>query len=47
MSDATLQYSLFAEEYLLREIGQSAHVPQVALNELVANAGSRGREGWP
>jgi hypothetical protein len=38
MSNAPLQSSLFEEDYLLRELGQVAHVPQVALTELVANA---------
>ena len=38
MSDKPLQPSLFEEDYLLRELGQVAHVPQVALTELVANA---------
>ncbi|MCH5536744.1 MULTISPECIES: ATP-binding protein [Pseudomonas syringae group] len=34
--------SLFEEDYLLRELGQVAHVPQVALTELVANAWDAG-----
>jgi Histidine kinase-, DNA gyrase B-, and HSP90-like ATPase len=38
----TLQTSLFEEDYLLRELGQVAHVPQVALTELVANAWDAG-----
>jgi hypothetical protein len=38
----TLQSSLFEEDYLLRELGQVAHVPQVALTELVANAWDAG-----
>lgn len=38
MSDKPLQPSLFEEDYLLRELGQVAHVPQDALTELVANA---------
>lgn len=38
MSDNPLQTSLFEEDYLLRELGQVARVPQVALTELVANA---------
>ena len=42
MSDAPLQSSLFEEDYLLRELGQVAHVPQVALTELVANAWDAG-----
>jgi len=42
MPDATLQNSLFEEDYLLRELGQVAHVPQVALTELVANAWDAG-----
>ena len=37
-----LQTSLFEEDYLLRELGQVAHVPQVALTELVANAWDAG-----
>jgi hypothetical protein len=36
MPDAPLQSSLFEEDYLLRELGQVAHVPQVALTELNA-----------
>lgn len=32
MPDAPLQSSLFEEDYLLRELGQVAHVPQVALS---------------
>jgi len=42
MSEAPLQPSLFEEDYLLRELGQVAHVPQVALTELVANAWDAG-----
>jgi len=42
MPDAPLQSSLFEEDYLLRELGQVAHVPQVALTELVANAWDAG-----
>lgn len=42
MTDSTLQNSLFEEDYLLRELGQVAHVPQVALTELVANAWDAG-----
>lgn len=42
MSDRPLQNSLFEEDYLLRELGQVAHVPQVALTELVANAWDAG-----
>jgi hypothetical protein len=38
MPDQPLQNSLFEDDYLLRELGQVAHVPQVALTELVANA---------
>lgn len=41
-SPAVLQTSLFEEDYLLRELGQVAHVPQVALTELVANAWDAG-----
>lgn len=33
MPDAPLQSSLFEEDYLLRELSQVAHVPQVALTE--------------
>ncbi len=42
MPDQPLQTSLFEEDYLLRELGQVAHVPQVALTELVANAWDAG-----
>lgn len=42
MSDGLFQSSLFEEDYLLRELGQVAHVPQVALTELVANAWDAG-----
>lgn len=42
MLDQTLQGSLFEEDYLLRELGQVAHVPQVALTELVANSWDAG-----
>lgn len=42
MPDQPLQNSLFEEDYLLRELGQVAHVPQVALTELVANAWDAG-----
>ena len=42
MSDTPIQSSLFEEDYLLRELGQVAHVPQVALTELVANAWDAG-----
>ena len=42
MADTTLQSSLFEEDYLLRELGSVAHVPQVALTELVANAWDAG-----
>jgi hypothetical protein len=42
MSEALLQTSMFEEDYLLRELGQVAHVPQVALTELVANAWDAG-----
>jgi hypothetical protein len=41
-SPEVLQTSLFEEGYLLRELGQVAHVPQVALTELVANAWDAG-----
>jgi hypothetical protein len=36
------QTALFEDDYLLRELGQVAHVPQVALTELVANAWDSG-----
>lgn len=42
MSEKPLQNSLFEDDYLLRELGQVAHVPQVALTELVANAWDAG-----
>ena len=42
MVDPTLQTSLFEEDYLLRELGSVAHVPHVALTELVANAWDAG-----
>jgi hypothetical protein len=42
MSDDHFQHSLFEEDYLLRELGQVAHVPQIALTELVANAWDAG-----
>lgn len=42
MSNSPIQISLFEEDYLLRELGQIAHVPQVALTELVANAWDAG-----
>lgn len=42
MSDPSVQNSLFEDDYLLRELGQVAHVPQVALTELVANAWDAG-----
>lgn len=42
MPDMPIQPSLFEEDYLLRELGQVAHVPQVALTELVANAWDAG-----
>ena len=37
MAESPIQSSLFEEDYLLRELGQVAHVPQVALTELMAN----------
>lgn len=37
-----IQNSLFEEDYLLRELGPVAHVPQAALTELVANAWDAG-----
>lgn len=42
MPDQPLQNSLFEDDYLLRELGQVAHVPQVALTEQVANAWDAG-----
>lgn len=42
MPNQPLQNSLFEDDYLLRELGQVAHVPQVALTELVANAWDAG-----
>lgn len=42
MLEQPLHTSLFEEDYLLRELGQVAHVPQVALTELVANAWDAG-----
>jgi len=42
MPEAPIHPSLFEEDYLLRELGQVAHVPQVALTELVANAWDAG-----
>lgn len=42
MVEKPLQNSLFEDDYLLRELGQVAHVPQVALTELVANAWDAG-----
>ncbi len=41
-STDVLQTSMFEEDYLIRELGQVAHVPQVALTELVANAWDAG-----
>lgn len=42
MTDTAPQTALFEDDYLLRELGQVAHVPQVALTELVANAWDAG-----
>lgn len=42
MTDQPIQNSMFEDDYLLRELGQVAHVPQVALTELVANAWDAG-----
>lgn len=42
MAKTTSQSALFEDDYLLRELGQVAHVPQVALTELVANAWDAG-----
>lgn len=42
MPDAQSQAAFFEDDYLLRELGQVAHVPQVALTELVANSWDAG-----
>jgi hypothetical protein len=42
MTETSSQTALFEDDYLLRELGQVAHVPQVALTELVANAWDAG-----
>lgn len=42
MTSTSVQTSLFEEDYLLRELGQLAQLPQVALTELVANAWDAG-----
>lgn len=42
MTYTASQSALFEDDYLLRELGQVAHVPQVALTELVANAWDAG-----
>jgi hypothetical protein len=42
MAPSPIQNSLFEEDYLLRELGPVAHVPQAALTELVANAWDAG-----
>lgn len=42
MAEPASQSALFEDDYLLRELGQVAHVPQVALTELVANAWDAG-----
>ena len=42
MGTEHVQTSLFEEDYLLRELGQVAHVPNFALTELVANAWDAG-----
>ena len=42
MADQPLQASLFEEDYLVREVGQLARVPQISLTELVANAWDAG-----
>jgi len=41
-ASSPIQNSLFEEDYLLRELGPVAHVPQAALTELVANAWDAG-----
>lgn len=46
MPDTPIQPSLFEEDYLLRELGQVAHVPQVALTELVATVPSAVSRRW-
>lgn len=38
MPEQPRQNSLFEDDYLPRELGPVAHVPQVALTERVANA---------
>lgn len=42
MDTSPIQTSLFEEDYLLRELGAVAHIPQAALTELVANAWDAG-----
>lgn len=42
VEEPPLQSSLFEEDYLLRALGPVAHIPQVALTELVANAWDAG-----
>ena len=42
MPEQPLQNSLFEDDSLPRELGQVAHVPQVAVTELVANAWDAG-----
>jgi hypothetical protein len=42
LTSKPIQSSFFEEDYLLRELGQVAHVPQVALTELVANSWDAG-----
>lgn len=41
MSDQPLHTSLFDEDYLLRELGPVAHVPQVALTHVLAPSARR------
>jgi Histidine kinase-, DNA gyrase B-, and HSP90-like ATPase len=42
MNTLKLQFSMFEEDYLLRELGPVAHTPHVALTELVANSWDAG-----
>lgn len=42
MPDLPIQSSMFEDDYLLRELGPVAHIPHVALTELVANAWDAG-----
>jgi len=42
MSTDSIQSSLFEEDYLIRQLGQLAYQPHIALTELVANAWDAG-----